>query len=627
MNTQKDIINQPSDTYRERITVEEAVEILISHTSRITRTEEVPLSDACGRILAEDQITQMENPPFDRSPIDGYACRSDDIASASKEHPARLSVVAEIDAGDVCEHIVQPGEAVRIMTGAPIPDGCDCCVFQEDTDYGDETVSVYTSVPPHGNYCDRGEDFEKGICMVRAGERLDSVGIANLAAMGLASAPVIAKPRIALYTTGDELAEPGQALAPGKIYNSNLPLLAARLTELGMPAQWSGHLPDDAGTVSESIREAVRQGADLIITTGGVSVGKKDILHRVADELGAERLFWRVQLKPGMPTLFFMYRGVPVVSLSGNPFGALANLELLVRPMLVKMSGDSTLKIRRVTGILKDDFPKASKGRRFIRAYYEDGAVFLPDPEGTSANKSPSGAVHSREAGSYSGVEHSSGVLASMRHCNCLVDIAPGSPALAAGELVSVCLLGRSEYGPEEAYAENRTSYSVPRQRIFAVSGVKNSGKTTLIEKLIPVFAGMGWQTAVLKHDSHGFDPDVPGTDTYRLREAGACGTAIFSGDLSMVIRRGAEAERELVNAFPDADLILLEGFKWTDYPKIEIVRSGISDAPTCSGDSLAAIAADRINTGTTSAQVPLLDLNRPEEIAEFIRDYFEGAI
>ncbi len=409
-----------TDGYRERITLEEAMEITTAHTTRLTGAEEVPLLAADGRILARDMITETENPPFDRSPIDGYACRSADIRDASGDHPVTLRVAAEIDAGQYYEGPVQAGEAVRIMTGAPIPEGCDCCVWQESTDRGRETVTISESVPAHGNYCDRGEDFGKGVLMARAGDRLNCVDIADLAAMGVSEVPVFAIPRIALYTTGDELTEPGQPLAPGKIYNSNLPLLSARLTELGMPAQWSGHLRDDAEAVADAIRQAADQGADLIITTGGVSVGRKDILHEVIDLLGAEKLFWRVQIKPGMPTIFSVYQHIPIVSLSGNPFGALANMELLVRPMLAKMTGDPTLVPGRASGILKDDFPKASPGRRFIRAYYKDGAVSLPGPGST---------------------EHSSGVLSSMRHCNCLVDIPAGSPALKAGEAVTVCLL------------------------------------------------------------------------------------------------------------------------------------------------------------------------------------------
>ncbi|MCD8148821.1 MAG: molybdopterin-guanine dinucleotide biosynthesis protein B [Clostridiales bacterium] len=620
-----------TQTCREGITLEDAADCILNHTKRITRTERLPLLSAAGRILAEDMITMMENPPFDRSPIDGYACRAADIREASVEHPAVLRVTEEIDAGQYSDRTVRSGEAVRIMTGAAIPPGCDCCVRQESTDYGETTVSIYESVPIHGNYCDHGEDFRKGICMLQAGDKLGYVELANLAAMGADSIPVYEKPRIALFTTGDEVMEPGQPLLPGKIYNSNFYLLTARLAEFGITPLWQEHIPDHARAVAAAIRRAAEEGADLILTTGGVSVGKKDILHETIQLLDAEKLFWKVRLKPGSPTIFSVFRDVPVISLSGNPFGALANMELLVRPALAKMTGDSSYSMQQTTAVLQGQFRKASKGRRFIRARYENGAVYLPD-----------------------GL-HSSGVLASMRGCNCLIDIAPGTPALNQGDQVNIWLLSSSDpvitqntfcagtstppkttagisqktivYTPENSdTATSRTPGNTAPQdsRIVVISGVKNSGKTTLITRLIPIFREMGWQTATIKHDGHGFDPDVPGTDSYRHRTAGACGTAIYSDELTMVIKQNPAVvtEKDLIRTFPEADLILLEGFKWTDYPKIEIVREGNSSAPVCDPDTLVGIASDCADTGNFPADIPVLNLNQPEEIAQAIKSY-----
>ncbi|MCD8218265.1 MAG: molybdopterin-guanine dinucleotide biosynthesis protein B [Clostridiales bacterium] len=596
-----------TQTYREGINLEDAVDCILNHTKRITRTERLPLLSAAGRILAEDMFTEMENPPFDRSPIDGYACRAADIREASAEHPAVLRVTEEIDAGQYSDNTVQPGEAVRIMTGAAIPPGCDCCVRQESTDYGETRVSICEPVPVHGNYCDHGEDFQKGICMLHAGDKLGYVELANLAAMGAESVLVYETPRIALFTTGDEVMEPGQPLLPGKIYNSNFYLLSARLAEFGITPLWQKHIPDDARAVAAAIRRAAEEGADLILTTGGVSVGKKDILHETIQLLDAEKLFWKVRLKPGSPTIFSVFRDVPVISLSGNPFGALANMELLVRPALAKMTEDNSYSMQQTSAILQGQFRKASKGRRFIRARYENGAVYLPD-----------------------GL-HSSGVLASMRGCNCLIDIAPGTPALNQGDQVRIRLL----YAPDnssavispspDTAASQEISNNMPQDaRIFVISGVKNSGKTTLITRLIPIFREMGWRTATIKHDGHGFDPDVPGTDSYRHRAAGACGTAIYSDDLTMVIKQNPAVvtEKDLIRAFPEADLILLEGFKWTDYPKIEIVREDNSSAPVCDPDTLIGIATDCADIGDFPADVPVLNLNRPEEIAQAIKNY-----
>ncbi len=573
--------------YQQNISLEEAIDILLSHTPTVRKMEHLPLLHARDRILAEDIYASFSNPPFDRAPIDGYACRAADLCGASREAPATLSVVEEIDAGGWSARHIQPGEAVRIMTGAAIPAGCDCCVRQESTDYGEKTVQIFEAVPPHGNYCDAGEDFAAGTCMLQAGEKLGFVELGLLASMGLSEVPVYALPSIALFTTGNECSAPGEHLAPGKIYNSNFVLLCARLAELGLAPFRAAHLPDAPQAVADAIREAITAGADLIITTGGVSVGKKDILHEALPLIHAEKLFWRVKLKPGTPTIFSLCQNVPIVSLSGNPFGALANLELLVRPMLAKLTRDASLFLQKTTGILQTDFPKKSPGRRFLRARYEDGCVYLP--EGL----------------------HSSGVLASMQGCNCLVDIPAGSGALRAGEPVNVWML------PVSPLLRGEQTKKTPI--VCAISGVKNSGKTTLLTRLLPLLKEKGLRIACIKHDGHPFDPDVPGTDSHKVRSAGADSVAIYSDSLSMVIKKEQTDETALLRRFSDMDLVLLEGFKWTDYPKIEVVREGNSDAPVCEADTLLAIATDKTDTAAFPADVPVYDLNAPQQIAALL--------
>ena len=401
---------------RELIPLEEAVRILEELVSPLSREELLPLEEARGRVLSREVVAGLDNPPFDRSPLDGYALRSGDIAGAAKESPARLRVVAEVCAGGWYGGQTGPGEAVRIMTGGAIPAGCDCVVRQEDTDYGEDWVQVYQPVARHQNYCFAGEDIQKGGVLMEAGEKLSHVHIGVLAGQGLTHAPVRARLRAAVLSTGDEILPVGRPLSPGKIYNSNLPMLRARLEELGAEVTVSRSLPDHPEAVAEAIREAHRS-ADVVITTGGVSVGKKDIFHQVLPLLSARRLFWRVQMKPGTPILCGAYGGSPLCCLSGNPFAALATFELILRPMLAKLSGDRSMAYRRTTGKMAEDFPKRSPGRRFIRAVYRDGIVTL------------------------SGQNHSSGALYSMVGCNCLVDIEAGNKGLRAGDRVKVVLL------------------------------------------------------------------------------------------------------------------------------------------------------------------------------------------
>lgn len=405
----------------EEVSLEQAQQLIGEQLRPITETEWVPLPEAPGRVLAEDQIAAFDQPPFHRSPIDGYACRSADISGASKETPVYLQVIAEVCAGQWCRKSVGTGQAVRIMTGAPVPEGCDCCVYQEDTDYGEEQVAVYRSVGAWENFCFRGEDFKQGTRLLERGTKVGSVEAGILAGMGKAEIPVLSLPKAALLTTGDEVAAPGKPLLPGKIYDSNQTLLAVRLRELGIRPAVTETVRDDADEMAEAIRQAAKT-CDIVITTGGVSVGKKDLVHQALGKLNARRIFWRVKVKPGMPTLFSMYGNIPVISLSGNPFGAAAIFEVLVRPALAALTTDPTLLPVRGSGIMADEFPKASVGRRLVRAIWKDGTIRLPK-----------------------GL-HSSGVLSSMKGCNCLVDIPPGTEALHAGDSVEVIFIS-SPYG------------------------------------------------------------------------------------------------------------------------------------------------------------------------------------
>ena len=400
----------------ENLTVEQALEQLLYYTRRIEETETVSLLSARGRVLAEDMKADLDNPPFDRSPIDGYACKAEDIAAASKESPVELKVTEEIDAGQYSLKLVEKGQAVRIMTGAAIPKGCDCCVRQEDTDYGEETVKIYAPAKPWQNYCFRGEDFKKGTVLLKKGTRIGFVEAGILASMGKTEVPVIRRAKAAILTTGDEVMAPGTALLPGKIYDCNQSLLAARMMDFGVELVKVGSIGDTPQKMTDAIKE-IAPLADLIVTTGAVSVGKKDIMHEALRLAEAKRIFWHIQMKPGMPTLFSVYQDVPIVSLSGNPFGVAVTVDVLIRPMLEKMMQDESLKTVRKKCVLKNEFGKKIRGRRYIRAVTDGESVSVP-----------------------TGL-HSNGILATMAGCNCLIEMEEGKPGTKAGELAEVILL------------------------------------------------------------------------------------------------------------------------------------------------------------------------------------------
>jgi len=398
------------------ISLEQACDLLLKAVQPITKAENVPLEDALGRVLAENVAAPIDNPPFPRSPLDGYAFAASASAGASAEHPVELRIVGEECAGDYFAGHVGAGEAVRLMTGARIPAGCDTVIRQEDVRVEGDRLFVPYALQPYQNYCYAGEDIRKGTIAAAKGTRLNAGHIGRLASLGFAEVKVCRMPRIVLASTGDELLMPGEPLRPGKIYNSNLYLLAARLREFGFSSEVLGVLPDDVEQAAEVLRPWGSR-ADLVLTTGGVSVGKKDIMHGVVAAIG-HRLFWRVAMKPGAPAIAYKVGGTLGIALSGNPFACFATFEMLARPVLARLAHREDLSLRETRGVLGDAFPKASRGRRFVRAHFNEdtGVVDLPD-------------------------QHASGALSELSRCNAFVEFPAGTPACPAGTGVKVFLL------------------------------------------------------------------------------------------------------------------------------------------------------------------------------------------
>ena len=402
------------------ISVERAIALIEQNTYPVD-TGVLRATKAHGRVLSEDIYAPMDQPPWPRSPLDGYALHAADSAGAGESSPVSLPVVETLFAGSWTDRVVLPGEAVRLMTGAPIPQGCDCVIRQEDTDGGAQTVRLHKALKPFENYVPAGGDFKAGDRLLPAGTRLTGNALGVLAAAGLYREeillPVYKPVRCAVICTGDELVpNDTRPLPPGKIYSSNAAVIASRLRDLGVEV--TTLIPcfsDDADALADAIYEAA-ETADAILTTGGVSVGAKDILHETLPLLEPDRIFWQVRLKPGSPAMFSVYRGRPLLSLSGNPFAASATFELFARPMLSRLCGCVDLKPRLTEGVLTEPFGKTSKGRRFVRAVYRDGQVSVPQG-------------------------HSSGQLASAVGTNCLAEIPPSTEPLAAESRVRVWLL------------------------------------------------------------------------------------------------------------------------------------------------------------------------------------------
>lgn len=357
----------------DRLSILQATELACQYAPA-TNVIEVPVMEALDHILAEDLYTRIDQPPFPRSAMDGYAIHASDTKGASKEHPIVLPVVGCQYAGDSYFRSIEKGEVVRIMTGAAIPDGADAVIRQEDTDYGEDRVSIYVEVNEKNSYCEIGEDFPKGDLLAEKGDLVDAYLVAAAVAAGIDQVKICAPVHAAIITTGDELQMPGEPLREGKIYNSNLALFVSRLKQLGCVIDLAVAAGDDLEKITQLIEKASRT-CQLILTTGGVSVGVKDLIPFAMEKMGAEVVFHGISIKPGMPTMFSVYDKIPVVSLSGNPYSAAAVFELLVQPLLIKMTGSRQEVLKKVRGIAKDHFPKKTGCDRFLRGYYEDGMI------------------------------------------------------------------------------------------------------------------------------------------------------------------------------------------------------------------------------------------------------------
>ncbi len=398
------------------LTPESALELLLDGIQPLHDTLLLSLPDAVGHVLSMDVLAPIHVPPFNRSPLDGYALHAADLATASSDFPAHLRVIGEADAGCPEHFHVNRGEALRIMTGAPVPEDCDCVVRQEDTDEGMETVEIRTCVRSGMNICLKGEDVQKGSLVIPRGTRLTSSHLGVLASLGFTEVSVYRRPRVLLVCTGDELAVPGNELRFGQVYDANQVTLMTRLMEIGAEPVVPPHVPDDPDTVADVIRKNI-SSVDLVITTGGVSVGKKDIMHQVLPCLGAQRLFWRISMKPGSPVLCGRYQEKLLICLSGNPYAAVAGFELFAKPVTSMLSGDKAPVNRRIQATLDGSFRKASPQRRMIRGCYWNGTV---RPTGDN---------------------QTNGSLSAMMGCNCLIDLPAGSPPVASGQLVDVLIL------------------------------------------------------------------------------------------------------------------------------------------------------------------------------------------
>ena len=322
---------------RENISWQEARDLLLSLV-KAAETEDVPLEECAGRVLAFDLAASGDVPPFDRSAYDGYAMRSQDLEGAGGDRPVTLRITETVPAGKVPSRPVVPGTAARLMTGAKIPEGADCVINFERTAFTDETVTVFGPLKKGDNIVRRGEDVAAGTLLAPRGTVIDPGLAGTLAAQGIARVRVYKKPVIALISTGNEVVEADSEEGPGKIRNANRAAFTALLQTEGCRVRYIGLAGDDAGEIATLISRGLGE-CDAVVITGGVSVGEWDVTPDAMALSGAEVLVRGVSMKPGMACAYAVRGGKPVLGLSGNPASALTNYCACVLPAVRRMCG------------------------------------------------------------------------------------------------------------------------------------------------------------------------------------------------------------------------------------------------------------------------------------------------
>ena len=395
--------------HQDMLRADQAVEALMAAVRPVKATESVGLLAADGRVLAADLAARRTAPPADNSAMDGYAVRVADLAAGE----TRLPVGGRIAAGQVLGRPARPGEALRIFTGAPVPDGIDAVIPQEVARREGDAVWL-PSIAAGANIRPAGEDFRSGDIILPAGQRLLPQDVGLAAAAGHATLEVRRRPRVALFATGDEVRAPDQEAAPGTIVNSNTFVLHGLLTRLGCEAVDLGIAPDRPEILRSLLSSAAAQGFDAILTSGGVSTGEEDHVKAAVEALG-ELHFWRIAIRPGRPLAFGHVAGIPFLGLPGNPVSAMVTFLMFARPMLLRLAGARPLPLRSIPAASDFTFRKPAGRREWLRGDLRVGA------DGRLlASRFPN-----QGSGVFTSMVASSGLIALSEDC---AGVAPGDP-------------------------------------------------------------------------------------------------------------------------------------------------------------------------------------------------------
>jgi molybdenum cofactor synthesis domain-containing protein len=375
--------------FRKLMTFEEAKKTIDDHFKpAFLGEEDAVLLEANNRVLNEDVVSSLDIPPFNRSTVDGYAVKAQDTFRADENEPATLRVSGAVSVGEAPNVASGKGEAVEIVTGAVIPEGADAVVMVEDTEREDSELQVFNAVTSGENVMKKGSDIKKGAVVLRKGQVLGSSEIGVLAALGLTKIKVLKIPIVAILSTGGEVTEPGKPLPVGKIYDINAYSISTAVIESGGKPVYFGVVPDDKAALAKVMQTALTS-ADMVITSGGVSVGPKDYTPQIVDSLGKPGIVvYGIAVKPGKPTTIGFVCDKPVFSLPGHPTSALLIFYLLARPLILRLAGRPTTPMKAVRGFAGARMFSA-KGRRtfvMVKLEFDKDCRLIAEPVETGAS-------------------------------------------------------------------------------------------------------------------------------------------------------------------------------------------------------------------------------------------------
>ncbi len=407
-----------ADAMKGLTSLEEAQKVVLDATP-ILGLEKISILDSLGRVLGEDIVAERDNPPWDNSAMDGFAVRWEDI---KQEHaiqkPVTLKIIEDVAAGKMPSQTVGPGEAIRIMTGAPIPKGADTVIKVEETEHTPDSVRIFKPEARGANIRPQGEDVKKGDCIISKGTQIRPGEAGMLAILAKSFVFSYQRPRVAILSTGDELADLDERFSEEKIINSNSYGIAAAVQEAGGIPFLLGIAKDNPAALKEKISHGLT--ADILVLSGGVSMGDYDFTKAVFRDLGAEMNFWKLAIRPGQPLAFGKIQGKLAFGLPGNPVSSMVTFEQLVRPAMLKMGGHRSYGRPIVQAVFQEKFSKRPDRRHFLRGILtcEEG-IFKVRTTG----------------------DQGSGILTSMVRANCLIDVPVEVERLNPGDPVSVQLL------------------------------------------------------------------------------------------------------------------------------------------------------------------------------------------